>query len=744
MASPDTAHALADHPDWMPPRSDKRVFLGEPGAPEATKTTVEPGNAFSPGMLTFGVTWWLRVLANGRWTFFAPEEAPLAALRWRFADGFLPVLVCDAAVAGIAVRHTLFQDGTAADRSEAVAGEIALAVDAGDGPVEAQLFVALRSLGPAGGPVRELAVGDDRASLRLPGRGLTVLALDRSADAVGCGVGDPSPLARLGLVPEERGSADAAGWCFGLVRYDVSLAPGDEWRVRFDCPQQTYGNLEDDLPGTAAPAPDAFAVRRDAHLAAWRERLERVALDVPDRAFSDAFFAGLQHMLVATVEDQPRIAPLAYPLPWLRDSVFIVRCFDLAGLHDDARRLTEYCARNDFFGGFGAEGDAPGQGIWAIVQHFRVTGDRAWLQRMYPAVRRKAEWLFRMRRAERPIQVFVDTPTLAYTHAERTSGVVCVAAAEGVIRGSMDHGIEHSIGWINQWAVLGLREAAFAAETLGETADAVGFRAEADDLFAAVERYAARHPSYFAHDRTMNSLLWPTRAWEHDPDAIAPTFDAWWRDQRGTTEVFIPEPLWLYFEFAQAHNALLLGQTRQVWDVLDYRLRHQDVPGLYGWREGGNGEGTRNATRGVTLFHQLRGCQRFDDIAPHGWSQAEMWLLQRAVLVEEWQDGLLLFAGVPPSWLGPGARVAFRDFPTWYGHVSASLRVNERGDRVAVTAEGFDRDVPLTLRLNGSTTVVHSEGGRFERELDLAPSPAASAGDRAVVAASSDKDRDRG
>jgi len=133
----------------------------------------------------------------------------------------------------------------------------------------------------------------------------------------------------------------------------------------------------------------------------------------------------------------------------------------------------------------------------------------------------------------------------------------------------------------------------------------------------------------------MNSLLWPTRAWEHEPGAIAATFDAWWLEQRGTTDAFLPEPLWLYFEFAQAHNALLLGQVGRAWDVLDYRLRHQDVPGLYGWREGGNGEGTRNAIRGVTLFHQLRGCQRFDDIAPHGWSQAEMWLLQRAVLVEE-------------------------------------------------------------------------------------------------------------
>ena len=50
MASHETLEKLAQNPDWLPPLSDLRVFLGQPGAPEATKTTVVPGNVFSPGM----------------------------------------------------------------------------------------------------------------------------------------------------------------------------------------------------------------------------------------------------------------------------------------------------------------------------------------------------------------------------------------------------------------------------------------------------------------------------------------------------------------------------------------------------------------------------------------------------------------------------------------------------------------------------------------------------------------------
>jgi len=58
------------------------------------------------------------------------------------------------------------------------------------------------------------------------------------------------------------------------------------------------------------------------------------------------------------------------------------------------------------------------------------------------------------------------------------------------------------------------------------------------------------------------------------------------------------------------------------------------------------GLGTKNAIHGVTLIHQLRGCQRFDSITPHGWAQAGLWLLQRAMLVEDGKESycsLLVF-----------------------------------------------------------------------------------------------------
>jgi hypothetical protein len=698
MASFETLRQLENHPEWLPPRSDLRVYLGEPGGPEATKTTVEPGNSFSPGMLTCGVTWWLRIPETG--DFFAPETAPLDGLAWEYAEGCLPVLRCRVETHGLKVEHILFQDGRAVDFSEATAARLQLQ-NASAGAMRIQLYLALRSLGPVGGPLTALSISMDGRRLRAGARHRTILAVDRKPDACGCGVGDPSPMARSGEVPAGTSAKDPAGWCFGLFRYELNLSPGENWGVTMDCPQQTTGTLAEELPGSALACPEAFDQRLADHLAEWRRRFAHIQLDVPDREFRNAFFAGLQHLLTAMVGDQARIAPLAYPLPWLRDSVYIIRSLDLAGFHDLARDATGMVARNDFFGGFGAEGDAPGQGLWALVQHYRLTHDLDWLKGVYPSIQRKVEWILRMRQTEAPLQVCVDTPVLAFTHAHRASGVICLPTRDRLIQGTMDGGVNYSLGWVNHWAICGLREAAYAAHELNHPREVRACLNEADDLQQALLRYTLANPDFFDATRTASSLLWPTRAWANHLEEARRGFDAWFSHHREAGAEFVPEAYWLYFEAAEAHNALLFGERERAWQVLDYRLRHQDLPGLYGWREGKDGAGTENAVQGATLIPLARGCQRMDSITPHGWSQAELWLLQRAALVEEWQGGLLLFNGVPQSWLFPGAHIAFRGLPSWYGTVAAELEVDGSGETARVCISGPAFNTPLTLRLPG-------------------------------------------
>ena len=119
---------------------------------------------------------------------------------------------------------------------------------------------------------------------------------------------------------------------------------------------------------------------------------------------------------------------------------------------------------------------------------------------------------------------------------------------------------------------------------------------------------------------------------------------------------------------------------------------------------------------GVTLINQLRGCHKFDSITPHGWSQAELWLLQRAVLITETETQVRLFAGVPVSWLKAGCLIEFQQFPSIHGRVSASLRVTEQNS-FQITVDGIRAGVKILIDLPCQKYEFTSDGARIAIEL---------------------------
>ena len=136
------------HPDWIWNRSDVHVILGVPTSEEGMKTIVEPGNSFSPGHRTYGVSSWLRV--DGQ--LHAPEGKPIEQLEWSFHDGSIPVLRSTWNAGPIQVVSELYTDGdpafgdikthfTASLKNTATTEK---AVD---------FYLVIRSFGAAGGPI---------------------------------------------------------------------------------------------------------------------------------------------------------------------------------------------------------------------------------------------------------------------------------------------------------------------------------------------------------------------------------------------------------------------------------------------------------------------------------------------------------------------------------------------------------------------------------------------------------------
>lgn len=97
-----------------------------------------------------------------------------------------------------------------------------------------------------------------------------------------------------------------------------------------------------------------------------------------------------------------------YGFCWGRDAAFIATAIDRAGLPDLGGRFYDWALRTQEGSGnwdqryytdgvlapsWGFQMDEPASVVWGMWAHYRLTGDLDFLRRMYPAMRRSAEYL---------------------------------------------------------------------------------------------------------------------------------------------------------------------------------------------------------------------------------------------------------------------------------------------------------------------------------------------------------------
>jgi hypothetical protein len=642
-------------------RGRTHVFLGHPLSDACDRTVVEPGNVFSPGVWTCGVSVWLAV---GE-TIHACELLPEEAVAWSLieAPGEAPIAVSRYDAGPVRVTHELLTLG--AEGCEGVDfNRVTLTADRS---VPVTVAIVVRDVGPAGAKIGAMQ-WDEAARALIVNQRIRLDVDGAAAEAVVLPADGPYDSPVGALFVQRRLEAGqpvqvdfrAIHW-HGRARFaHAGAAAGPHAALRFD--------------------EASAAVRRG-----WPQELP-ARLFAPDPRVALTWERCAYHILAAMELGQPRIGAVNYPLLWLRDGVIVLRALDLFGRSDLARIGNEAVAPLYFSGGFGAEADAPGEGIWALARHARMTGDRDWAARIFPHVRARVEWLDRMRRATGPIRVITENRS-AFTRNRPDGSVLCGAARDGLIRGRMDwHDPDF---YINCWAVCGYRQAADMAGLLGEHALAAGWRAAGDALEQAVTRVLL--PAY-GNERDPAVAPHPTGVETSDPAALRQRFASWYRAKRLTPDgARNPEKLWTYFEAAQAHNAVLLGLRDEAWVNLRGMLAPAGTWDTTAFIEGrASGiehlpfEDTARVRGWLDRQHALGGNM------PHNWTSAEMICLLRSVFVIEEGDGLVLGAGVPREWMRPGARFGVQDLPTDFGKVSYTVAVGADG-RPEIAYEGPSR-----------------------------------------------------
>jgi hypothetical protein len=118
---------------------------------------------------------------------------------------------------------------------------------------------------------------------------------------------------------------------------------------------------------------------------------------------------------------------------------------------------------------------------------------------------------------------------------------------------------------------MGLRRAARFAERIGDHGTAQRWRDRATKLREAWRRGFDTEER--SNDRTSISTLWPSFIGLDVRPEFSKLLDGRWQAQRDASGAYKAVREWTYFDAAEMHQYVMLGQPDKTWTTLDYYFR---------------------------------------------------------------------------------------------------------------------------------------------------------------------------
>jgi hypothetical protein len=521
----------------------------------------------------------------------------------------------------------------------------------------------------------------------------------RAPDRVGTFPFDAGPIPSVLAAPDWAARAevdDEFGYASAAFDYQLMLAPHTSTTVGIVVPLSGSPVL----PDLRGEAPTTWMTREYADVAAaWRERLNRVSIDLPPsgRPLIAALRTALAHVLVT--RDGPALRPGArsYARSWIRDGTMMAESLLRVGHASVAADYLRWYARRQFANGKvpccvdarGAdpvpEHDSAGELIFLAAEVFRYTNDRRLLEEVWPHVDAAARYLDSLRQSERT----------EANLAPATRGFY------GLLPASISHeGYSakpmHSY-WDDFWALKGYNGAIAIAMALGRRDAARRLETQRDefrrDLIASLRHVTAAHQIAYLpgsaelgdFDPTSSTIaIAPAGELHHLPrDRVLATYERYWRqfverrDGRIAWEDYSP------YEIRTVGTLLRLGWRDRAHELLAFFLAGRRPPAWNQWPE---------------VVGRDPRQPRFVGDLPHGWVASDFIraTLDLFAYEREGDQALVLAAGVLPAWV-EGSGVAVKGLRTPYGIVSYSLK--REGGKLVLQVTGRSRVPPGGLVL---------------------------------------------
>jgi hypothetical protein len=470
----------------------------------------------------------------------------------------------------------------------------------------------------------------------------------------------------------------------------------------------------------AALAQQEFEQRWNECRQFWKSKLQSAArIRLPEKRIQEMIQAGLLHLdlICFGLEPEATLAPMiGVYAPIGSESSPIIQFMDSMGWHGQAERALQYFLDKQHddgmiqnFGGYMLE---TGAVLWSMGEHYRVTRDRDWVQRVRPNLLKACDFLIRWR--------------------QRNQRPELQGKGWGMIDGKVaDPPDPYHVYMLNGYAYLGMSRAAEMLRDLDpDSADRIRSEAEAmkADIRKAFYDSMARSPIVPLGDGSWCPTV-PPWAEATGPSMLFVDDDTCYTHGTFTARDSMLGPLYLVFQevispdedsakFMLNYIAELMLQNNVGYSQ-PYYCRHDWVQLRLGlvklFLKTYYNALASLADRETCTFYE-----HYFHASPHK-THEEAWFLMETRWMLWMEEGrtLKLLQGIPRAWLEDGQSIEIDNAASYFGPFS--LRVDSQIDDGIVTAEvrcGADRrPAAIEIRLPHPQYGVPAkvEGGVYQK-----------------------------
>jgi len=480
----------------------------------------------------------------------------------------------------------------------------------------------------------------------------------------------------------------------GFSVYRRTLEPGQTSSAVFKIPRVPLTNAEQ----IAAVAAADYQRTLDRTVQYWTNLFVDFELEIPEKRVNDSYRAAMVHLILATRSDgggKRQGSGLPYDALFLNDYIDMLLAYDTAGLYAFSEPNVDWLLRKQHPSGMFIDvhnrGNddivtSHGQGLFALAYHLVMTRDKTYGRRVYPAIRKGAEFIVNDHKTNNKYGLI--RPSIPYDAPMVTGHHTC-----------------H-----NLFALLALRTSIRAAHILGENEDADAWaRAETTYRQAIIEaidhiyhkegyirsglydwtagwvqgRTGGAVNMYPNQDWENNLLVYPTELLDPDDPRLVKTL-AIIRARK------YREGVMSYRNGMHVHQYVTLNQAQQYRAIGDQKHALLDLYHVL-LHNGSTHEGFENLVVPWSTRTPAASCP-----PPHAWAAAKTALFIRNMMVCEYggqtgidenEPDLYLYSLISPSWIETGSKVAIRNAPTEMGWVSSTLTFADDGATLTVQGD---------------------------------------------------------